>query len=111
MAIVVHLRPSTTLRLPYGRDEALVFLKNVLPAAPDVPVQIAHLAGSGGYAPSVDPAVQVFIEAIKQNDPIVRNVWFDVSGVATATTTDQQAMLIAKRIRELGVQRILYGTD
>jgi len=112
MAIVIHMRSSTTFRLPYGRDEALVFLKEVLPAAPDIPIQIAHLAGGGGYAdPSIDPALRVFIEAIARNDPAVRNLWFDVSGVANAATTEQQAMLIAMRIRELGVQRILYGTD
>jgi predicted TIM-barrel fold metal-dependent hydrolase len=112
MAIVIHMRSSTTFRLPYGRDEALVFLKDVLPAAPDVAVQIAHLAGGGGYAdPSIDPALQVFVEAIQRNDPLVRHLWFDVSGVVTAATTAQQAMLIVARIREIGVPRILYGTD
>jgi len=112
MAIVIHMRSSTTFQLPYGRDEALVFLKEVLPASPDVPVQIAHLAGGGGFAdPSIDPALRVFVDAIAQGDPIVRHLWFDVSGVVTAATTGQQAMLIATRIRELGVQRILYGTD
>lgn len=112
MAIVVHIRSSTTFRLPYGRDEALVFLKDVLPAAPDVAVQIAHLAGGGGYAdPSIDPALRVFVEAIAKSDPAVRHLWFDVSGVVAAATTEQQGMLIATRIRELGVQRILYGTD
>lgn len=112
MAIVVHMRSSTTARLVYGRDEALIFLKSVLPAAPDVPVQIAHLAGGGGYAdPSIDPALAVFVEAIAQKDPIVRNLWFDVSGVVTDRTTEQQITLVANRVRALGVQRILYGTD
>lgn len=112
MAIVIHMRSSTTFRLPYGRDEALVFLKDVLPAAPDVAVQIAHLAGGGGYAdPSIDPALQVFVEAIQRNDPLVRHLWFDVSGVVTAGTTEQQALRIVARIREIGVERILYGTD
>jgi predicted TIM-barrel fold metal-dependent hydrolase len=47
MAIVVHMRPSVTRRRPYGAAQAQVFLDKVLPAAPDVPVQIAHLAGAG----------------------------------------------------------------
>lgn len=35
MAIVAHMRSSTTYKLPYGRDEARVFLNELLPAAPD----------------------------------------------------------------------------
>jgi predicted TIM-barrel fold metal-dependent hydrolase len=98
--------------LPYGRDEATVFFKEVLSAAPDVSVQVAHLSGGGGYAdPTIDPALQVFTEAIARKDPTVRNLWFDVSGVVSAATTEPQATLITTRIRELGVQRILYGTD
>ena len=41
MAIVVHARASVTQRYPYGRDEALIFLNDLLPAAPDVVVQLA----------------------------------------------------------------------
>jgi predicted TIM-barrel fold metal-dependent hydrolase len=112
MAIVLHMRSLTTFQLLYGRDEARVFLNDVLPEAPDVPVQIAHLAGAGGYSDPIHRSVvAVFIEAIKQNGARSRRLWFDVSGVVTATTTTEQAILIATRIRELGVQRILYGTD
>src|SRR5712691_8365324 len=49
MAIVVHMRSSVTKQRPYGAAQAHVFIEQVLPAAPDVPVQIAHLAGAGGY--------------------------------------------------------------
>src|SRR5919107_664927 len=38
LSLVVH----TNVR-PYGREQAEVFLKELLPAAPDVVVQIAHL--------------------------------------------------------------------
>jgi hypothetical protein len=53
MAIVVHMRASFSQKLSYGRDEARIFFTEVVPAAPDVPIQIAHLAGGG--APE-DPA-------------------------------------------------------
>jgi predicted TIM-barrel fold metal-dependent hydrolase len=46
MPIVVHMRATISEKLPYGADEARIFLNEMLPAAPDVPVQIAHLAGS-----------------------------------------------------------------
>ncbi|MGH9421453.1 MAG: amidohydrolase family protein [Thermoanaerobaculia bacterium] len=48
MAIVVHMHPSYTMKRPYGTNYARIFLTKVLPAAPDVPVQIAHLGGSDG---------------------------------------------------------------
>src|SRR5262245_57570594 len=44
MAIVAHVRASVTAKLPWGRAEALIFLNDLLPAAPDVVVQVAHLA-------------------------------------------------------------------
>jgi predicted TIM-barrel fold metal-dependent hydrolase len=37
--------------------------------------------------------------------------WFDVATVATSNMTPAQATLIATRIRQLGVRRILYGSD
>lgn len=41
MPIVVHMHASVNLKRPYGRAEAQIFLDDLLPAAPDVPVQIA----------------------------------------------------------------------
>ena len=57
MAIVVHMRSSVTMRRAYGAKEARVFLTEVLPSAPDIPVQIAHLTGGGTYDdPATDEA-------------------------------------------------------
>jgi uncharacterized protein len=112
MAIVVHMRASISRKLPYGRDEARVFLDELVPAAPDVPIQIAHLAGAGGYAdPLVDRALSVFVDAIANNDPRTRRLFFDVTTVAVTDATPTETSRLATRIRELGVQRILYGSD
>jgi len=112
MSITIHMRASINQRLAYGADEAKIFLNDVLPSAPDVSVQIAHLAGAGGYAdPVVDQALTVFVEAIEKNDPRTKLLWFDVTSVALPTTTAEQAALMAKRVRQIGVQRIVYGSD
>jgi predicted TIM-barrel fold metal-dependent hydrolase len=112
MPIVVHMRATISENLPYGADEARIFLNEMLPAAPDVPVQIAHLAGAGGYDdPGIDQALLVFIGAIAKGDPRTKRLWFDVAAVATSNMTPAQAALIAARIRQIGVQRILYGSD
>jgi uncharacterized protein len=111
MALVVHMRSSITRKRPYGAKQATVFLKEIIPAAPDVPIQIAHLAGAGGYDdPLVDEALSVFVDAVARKDPAMARVYIDVSGI-TLDDWKAKASLIAKRIRELGVERILYGSD
>ena len=112
MAIVVHLRSSVTRKRPYGANVARVFLNDVLTAAPDVTIQIAHLAGAGGYDdPLVDEALAVFVEAIARRDPRMARVYFDVSGIAGLGRWQEKAAVIAARIRQLGVSRVLYGSD
>jgi predicted TIM-barrel fold metal-dependent hydrolase len=112
MAIVVHLRTSVTRKRPYGAPYARTFLNDVMPAAPDVPIQVAHLAGAGGYDdPMVDEALGVFAEAAARRDPRLSRLYFDVSGVAGLGNWKAMAEAIAARIRQLGVERILYGSD
>jgi uncharacterized protein len=112
MAIVVHMRSSVTQKRSYGASEARIFLNDVLPAAPDVVVQIAHLAGAGGYDdPQIDQALEVFVAAIANHDARMAHIYFDVSGVAGLGDWRKQGSLIAARIREIGVERILYGSD
>jgi predicted TIM-barrel fold metal-dependent hydrolase len=112
MAIVVHARTTISKQRPYGAEHARVFLETLLPAAPDVPVQIAHLAGSGGYDEAgVDDAVGVFVDAITARDPRVARLWFDVSGIALIGNWPRPAARVAERIRQFGVQRVLWGAD
>jgi len=110
MPIVIHMRASISKRLPYGRDEARIFLDSILPRAPDIAVQIAHLAGAGGYDATTDSALAVFVDAIAAHDPRVKQLWFDVTTVAR-NATDDTAKLLATRIRQLGLDRVLYGSD
>ncbi|HEX5576045.1 MAG TPA: amidohydrolase family protein [Gemmatimonadales bacterium] len=113
MAIVVHLRASISKKRPYGPMQARSFLENLLRAAPDVAVQVAHLAGSGpGYDdPPADSAMALLAEAVEKKDPRTRRLRFDVAGVVDRNITAAQAALVLKRIRQVGVDRILYGSD
>lgn len=110
LPIVIHLKARTDW--PYGREDAAIFINKILTRAPDTLVQIAHLAGAGpGYHDFADEAIGVFVEAIKARDPYTRNLFFDVTTVATNETTPDNAELIARRIRELGPHRVLFGAD
>ena len=113
MAIVIHMRASISRKLPYGAQQAQIFLDSLLPLAPDVVVQIAHLAGTGpGYNdPPADSAMAVLADAVQRGDPRTKNLWFDVTTVVDSAITPAQAALVAKRIRQVGPRRVLYGSD
>ena len=113
MAVVVHMRASISKQRPYGPGQGRAFLDHLLPLAPDVPVQIAHLAGSGpGYDdPQGDSVLAVLADAVAKNDPRTRRLWFDVATVAVPQNSAGASALLVKRIRQIGVKRILYGTD
>src|SRR5215813_121840 len=111
MPIVVHMHTSISKQRNYGRDQARVFLNQLLPSAPNVPVQIAHLAGAGDYDDLTDAALNVFVEAIAAHDVRVKNLWFDVTSVVRPNITADKAQLVAKRIRQIGIGRVLYGSD
>jgi predicted TIM-barrel fold metal-dependent hydrolase len=112
MAVVVHMHANIDHHRPYGEKEAQIFLKQLLPEIPDVVVQIAHLAGGGGYDdPATDAALSVFVKAIERKDPRMKNVYFDVCGIAIPGMWEDKADLVVKRIRQIGTNRLLYGSD
>jgi predicted TIM-barrel fold metal-dependent hydrolase len=112
MAIVVHLHPNIDHHRPYGAKEAQIFLSEVLSSARHIPVQVAHLAGGGGYDdPATDAALLIFVNAIAHHDPRVSHLYFDISGVAGLGDWKNKKHLIASRIREIGIHRILFGSD
>jgi predicted TIM-barrel fold metal-dependent hydrolase len=105
MAIVVH----SEQRGAYGREHAQAFLDVLLPAAPDVPVQIAHLWGGNQYR--AEP-LAVFAAAVAAGDPRTRNLYFDLTEIVPgALRSDEALREIAERLRQIGLGRVLYGSD
>ncbi len=107
LAIVVH----TNVR-PYGREQAEVFLKELLPAAPNVVVQIAHFWGGNEFVPA---ALKVFADAVAAGDPRTKNMYFDLTEIEPASAImnnpGETMQEIARFIRQIGLKRILYGSD
>ncbi len=113
MAIVVHMRVSISKNRPYGPEQARAFLEHLLPSAPDIPVQIAHLAASGPgfYDPAAHSVLEVLADAVAKNDPRTKNLWFDVTTVAVPNNSPEISALLVKLIRQIGVKRMLFGSD
>jgi predicted TIM-barrel fold metal-dependent hydrolase len=105
LPIIVHVRADQS----YGREHAEILLNRVLPMAPDVVVQIAHLWGGGGYSAS---ALAVYADAVTSRHPATKNLYFDVSDAALVGKGSPAILnAIAARIRQIGPRRVLYGSD
>jgi uncharacterized protein len=112
MPLIVHARANISRQRPYGANEAKIFLEQILPSAPDVPIQIAHLAGAGDYDEQVtDAALAVYAGAIERKDAHTRRLFFDVTTVVRPGFTTEKANLIVRRLRQLGIERVLFGSD
>jgi predicted TIM-barrel fold metal-dependent hydrolase len=110
MAIVAHVRASVTAKLPWGREEAVIFLNQLLPAAPEVVVQVAHLASAGSpQDEGAQQALEVFVDAVARNDPRTRLLYFDATTLGEPPTPDS-AQRWATAIRRLPT-RVLFGSD
>lgn len=113
MPIVIHMRASISKNRPYGSEQARIFLEQLLPIAQDIPIQIAHLAASGpGYVDTASyQVIDTFIEALKNNPKATKQLWFDIATVGVRQNDEATSLLLADKIRKIGVDRILYGSD
>jgi uncharacterized protein len=111
MPIVIHPRNKRVDAVATTR----VFLARILPAAPDVPVQIAHLHGGGITSDAALAALALYADAVASGDRTTRNLWFDVTDIVRSTpqaTADGSVMTrIVELMRRIGMGRMLYGSD
>lgn len=106
LPIVAHLWTDPSYEKE-GGQHAEIFLDQILPEAPDVTVQVAHMAGGGR---STDPALAVLADAIAAGDPRTKNLYFDVATL-TGGQSDEGLEKDAVRMRQIGLERILWGSD
>lgn len=119
LPIVVHMR---TRAPDYGSRDVDVFIDEILSQAPGLPVQIAHMAGWGGYDDATDEALGTFVAAFDSGrlDPSLYS--FDLAAVvmppsraepdsARVRAVSEANEMLAGRIRALGPEHVLYATD
>ena len=127
MPLLIHMR---TRAAAYGAKDARALFEQVLPAAPDVPVVIAHMAGWGGYDRATDAALGAFAAACAATPEPCRRLWFELAmtvipeagasapaGTSLRRLADAQRdfpdanQRLTSRIRSLGAGRVLFGSD
>lgn len=128
LPILIHLHPDNENW--DGARDSLTFFEQVMPLAPDVPVQIAHMAGWGGYDETADAALSTFVEQCALHPKVCQHLYFDISGVLVPPSAAKAApgsdlrviyerqkrfpqgtQRLVANIRKIGVGRILFATD
>lgn len=119
LPVVIHLY---TRNEEYGGEDVETFVDEVLPAATDVPVQVAHLGGGGGFGTATREAVDAFAAAFEEHPERMDRVFFDLSGVPHPEYLAQGREEVLKQVRvindrfsatvrTLGPDRIVFATD
>jgi predicted TIM-barrel fold metal-dependent hydrolase len=107
---LIHMRARGGAN--YGPEDVRLLLEQVVPLAPDSEFVVGHLGYAGpGYPPANDEVMAAFAELLAQERREWRNVYFDVATNVTPETTGQEADLVAQRLRKVGLERVLYGSD
>jgi len=108
LPIVVHISTAETRKTEItAKESSTIFLDQVLPVAPDIDIQLAHLAGSGGFDPINVAAFTVFEDAILSGDKRTKNLYFDLAEVSNK----ESAARLVKEMRRVGLKRFLFGSD
>ena len=128
MPILIHLHPDDEKW--DGKRDSQIFLEKILPLAPDITVQIAHMVGWGGYDHSADAALTTFADQCATLTKLCARLYFDISAVIVPPSAAQAPAgsdlrflyenqknfpegpeRLAANIRRIGIPRVLFATD
>lgn len=108
MAIMIHMR---TRAADYGGQDVRIFLDDVLPAAADAQVMIAHAGGWGGLDEPTWEAMETFAAALEQQPGAYPNLSFDLAQTFDSDTTPRDAERLVGIMRRIGMDRYVMGSD
>lgn len=119
LPVIVHLQ---TRREDFGRREVEIFVDRVVPAAPDIPIQVAHMGGDSRFDAPTRRAVEAFLTAFEEDPEGTANIYFDMALVpmplshargdsARRARFDEMNQAFSEAVRRIGPDRIVFGTD
>lgn len=113
MPIIAHVwTGNDEIANPFQGGDARTFISEVLPMAPDVTIQIAHLGGSGPRLdPGTEEAMVVLAQAAAAGEPAMKNVYFDIATNIHPGSPAASTKFMTARMRQIGTSRLLYGSD
>lgn len=104
---------------PAGPSEMANAFAKELAAVKDLEAYIAHLGGSGGYSDRGRKILRAFVDRIGEDESLRKmDLRFEISAVVLTEVseeveppTEEQLKLLADDLRELGLERVVFGTD
>lgn len=108
LPVAVHLRNRNP---GYGAADADIFVNQVAANFPSVRIQFAHLAGWGAWDEGTNNALGAILNAISAGKLERSRVWFDVAAVVIKPLPDEALPQVAARIRQIGLDRVLFASD
>lgn len=106
--IMIHMRNGAT---GYGAEEARIFLRDVLPAARDTPVQIAHAAGWGGVDAPTLAALSVFADTCEAKRVTCANLTFDLAAINPGKVSAADQIALVALARRIGIEHFVPASD
>ncbi len=106
--IMIHMR---TRAEDYGARDVEIFLRDVLPAAGETPVLIAHAGGWGGTNRFTLGALSAFADAVERDPSLRGRLWFDLAQVFDDKTAPADLQALTDLIRRIGADRFVTGSD
>lgn len=119
LPVIVHLQ---TRREDFGRPDVNAFVDQVLPAAPDIPIQVAHMGGDSRFDSATVRSFDALADALEDHPERTDDVFFDMGLVPfppqrARGDTARQAIYrrwnrrFAEAVRRVGPDRVVFGTD
>ena len=115
--LLVHLQNA---ELDSGGEKANIFIDSLLSPMESLTVIIAHMGTSGGFTFKTEEILMEFAEAIKEKPQLAKHsIYFDCSAVVmerersiwSGFGSSNRKKRLTDLIRQLGLERILFGTD
>jgi predicted TIM-barrel fold metal-dependent hydrolase len=107
LPMVIHIGGEA-----FGRTEAAIFLRDVLPHAVGSDVQIAHAGGGMPMAARDHIAVlNLFADRIEAGDPATARLLFELSFVPLPGEDAAARAQVLQAMRRIGIGRFLFGSD
>ena len=119
LLLLIHFRNGSDWN---GKTNAEILVKHLLPLTKQSKVVLAHMSGWGDYDKPTDDALNVINAYIHKTGSGNKNLYFDLSAVlpievvkehqsAKGKESWEALPALKKRIKQIGVEHILFGTD